>query len=308
MDLLEKTEDPNLLLTQFETFYIPRRLRGKKDNTKGKFRYAIAHFATFLERPPTLNDLEDDLIEEFLDWMAETGLARHTANSYGSKIRALWQLLAMKGRVKTFPDIRRLKVPKKKPVGWTRQEIQAIGQSASEQPGMVAGVPARWFWLGLLAVIWDTAERISAVLNLRPEYLNRETRILTIPAEIRKGQTEDMVHRLRPDTMFIISQIMAMDPGREFIFVWDLDRSSLWNHLKRIVKRAGLPTDRTRMFHCIRKTTASFLKASGGDAQGFLGHAQAQTTQDSYMVPEIVQGQFASDMLFDPFPLKTMMQ
>ena len=58
--------------------------------------------------------------------------------------------------------------------------------------------------------------------------------------------------------------------------------STAYNHLKTLLKRAGLPSIR---FHDLRHTFATHALASGVDAKtlsGILGHTQASFTLDTY--------------------------
>lgn len=73
------------------------------------------------------------------------------------------------------------------------------------------------------------------------------------------------------------------------VFPWPRQRSYVWKRLEIILQRAGLPAGRKDKFHRIRKTTASYFEAAGGNAQKLLDHADAATTR-KYLDPRIVRG------------------
>jgi integrase len=73
-------------------------------------------------------------------------------------------------------------------------------------------------------------------------------------------------------------------------------KSYLWTRLGIIIRRAGLPADRTCKFHKIRKTTASYAEAAGLSAQAILDHSDPKTTR-KYLDPRIVVQANASDVL-----------
>jgi integrase len=81
---------------------------------------------------------------------------------------------------------------------------------------------------------------------------------------------------------------MAVARGPEDTAIpWDRHPTYVYNRLKIILKRAGLPHGRKDKFHKVRKTTASYYEAAGGSAQRLLDHSSPAVTR-RYLDPRIV--------------------
>jgi integrase len=122
---------------------------------------------------------------------------------------------------------------------------------------------------------------------------------LTIPGERRKGGRQGRVYRLKPDAIQWLMRIR--EPGRELVWPLPFEYRHLWPRFKEILRCAGLPFGRERMFGCVRKSHASHLEAAGGDATASLGHSDRQTTVDYYLDEKITRADVSSwpaDRLF----------
>ena len=278
----------------FDRIYAPRKLRGCSKNTRRLFLIQFRHFAKFLGREPTLLDLTDDQVNEFLTAHA-IGRAVPTVNCAHDKLLALWRFAARKALVPNWPDVKRQREPERIPRAWLLHELDALLESCALQPGSITDVPANAWWLALITTAWYTAERIGALMALR--WKDYADGWLTIPAEVRKGKTRDKLHRLPSDAIQCLDAIRQ--PTRELIFPWPYDSGTLYNHFKVILKRADLPTDRKSKFHRIRKTSASYFQARGGNAQRLLDHHDGETTQH-YLDPRVIGEQQGADLLPAP--------
>jgi len=304
---------PRELSKLFKVFYAPKALIGFTANTHTKYEIAISHLRYYLGHEPTIDDLDDDTIAAWMRWMTTDGmgydatkppglgLSPHTANSYGSKIVAMWGLLGRKNIAGDLPFVRRLRAPRRSPIGWSDDELRILFKACSELPGSYCGIPARLWWVCMHSIILQTGERIGALLQCEWQNYNKHTRVLRRPAEIRKWKMEDMTTILDADVAFGLELIRY--PERNLIFPFPFHRSTLWNHHRRILQNAGLPDDRLHMFHCERKSSGSKVKSLGGDAQRHLGHQDAATT-DRYMVPEIVGEEFDTSELIRNFSIR----
>jgi integrase len=127
-----------------------------------------------------------------------------------------------------------------------------------------------------VSTCYDTAERIDGVLSLRWIDMEWDTSSLIIKAEGRKGSRADRRYVVHPTTCATLGRIANAGP---LVFTWDRSPTSMWDHYRRILEAAGLPTGRETMFHALRKTHATELHRSGGDATASLDHADARTTR-----------------------------
>ncbi len=113
-------------------------------------------------------DLCDDLLRAFLaDYLRQAKPA--TVNSKRRQLLALWRCAADEGYTAVRPGkIRIAPEELSEPEAWSAEEFSRILSMAVAEPGSVAGCPAGLWWGSLLSVIYDTGERISAILRIRP--------------------------------------------------------------------------------------------------------------------------------------------
>ena len=280
----------DLQLTDVLTnFYAP--VKGISDRTVKLYGFTLRSFGDFLGsedgsgyREPTTADLEQYKVARFLAWrLREREPA--TAAKDRAQLRALWAWAwaeALPG-VSRGPSMRRIVVPERVPEAWTEEQMRALVISASQELGTMGGVKAAAWWRALFLVCYDTAERASAAMSLR--YADVRGTLVVFRAEDRKGRRRDIARTISADTALAIDEIA--DPSRELVFPCDIQPSSLYYRFDRILKRAGLPTDRWSKFHRIRKTSASYYEASGGSAQHLLDHSSPAVTR-RYLDPRIV--------------------
>lgn len=88
-------------------------------------------------------------------------------------------------------------------------------------------------------------------------------------------------------------------PRRSLLFPWPYNPTYIYDHYKKLLEAAGLPTDRKSKFHRMRKSTASHFEAAGGNATKLLDHTSRRVTEN-YLDPRITGGQNTSDLLFKP--------
>lgn len=278
--------------------YTRYRLRGARENSRRKFQYALDHWAEYLGREPVLSDLTDESILDALWHMAET-IKPATVNGYGAKLAALWRFAARKGMVQVWPDFQRLPTDENVPVAFSREEIRAVFHVIDNATGSVGDVPASLWWGSLGHVLWDTGERISATLSA--QWCDLRGEHLTIRAEHRKGKMgsrRSVCYRLHPDTVGRLEQIRQ--PKRDLIFPWPKNPSMLYYDFKKILRESGVKADRAHMFHCFRRSVASYAQDGGMDASVLLGHSDRRVTENSYLSPSIVHRPAACDVLFRP--------
>ncbi len=187
-------------------------------------------------------------------------------------------------------------MPVRIPTAWTREELNRLWEYLSRIPGDVAGVPANVWFMALLSVFWDSGERKTPVLGMTWKDVDLNGGWFIARAESRKGAVSDKLHKLHPETIKLLRQMIL--PEREKVFAWPWCEVSLYAAWREMLKRAGLRTGREFMFHCIRKSVASHVKANGGNVQEALGHYDARMTQTIYIDPRIAPNEHAQDVLF----------
>jgi len=285
------------LETFFLDYFAPLFLRGRTANTLRLYRTTQRNLAKFLERRPRLSDLNDVTVNRFLHWFRELGRSPCSVNKERSNLLAMWRFACRKRFLVEWPDVKADIEPVRVPHAWTCDQVARLFAACDAEPGKLCGVPAGVWWRGLHLVVWDTGERIGAVRDLLWHHADLDGQYMLVPAELRKGKRRDRLYKLAPDTVAVLSSMR--NPPRDEIFPWPYCRTYLWNKYDRILQRAGLPTDRTSKFHCVRRSVASHYEAAGGNATELLGHSSRSVTL-KYLDPRIVPCEHAVDLLFRP--------
>lgn len=291
-------QSERLVRTDFTELYEPLKLRGKADDTKRQYRYALDKLAEYLGHEATRADMTNATVSDLLGWMADNGYAARSINNCRAYLLALWRFLARKRLVDEWPDVEMQPEPEIIPMAWTTAQLETLFASCAAETGLIGGVPAQGFWLGLHFVWFDTGERFTATMRTRWDGLDFSTGYLSVPATVRKGGKKAMLYRLQSDTLEVLQTIQL--PKRDLIFPWDRTPSTFYHHYTRILKRAGLPYDRYSKAQRMRRSFATHLEANGGNATEAMRHAARRTTEKSYLDMRIIRKRAPSDLLPRP--------
>jgi integrase len=287
---VEKTElnqpAPNLL-TELLALYRAKHLRSGAAGTIAQYEITLRHLDRHLKRPATLDDLSDDLTQDLLAWFVSQGRTARGANKLRSNLHTLWSFACRNGWCSRWPDSKPLVEPKRLPTAWSPEQLRALHEAVSSLPGTILGIPRSLWWSALHAVIWDTAERIGAVMQLRWDDVQLDDRRVTFRAETRKNKREDLQHQLHADTVALLKRMKTAGYAR--VFAWNRHPLHLWAAYKRILRKAGLPHDRKHSFHCMRRSSASYFEAAGGNSTSLLGHSSRDVTTKHYLDLNITQ-------------------
>lgn len=281
---LHERNTPLMLLDDLFALYVRKRLRMKSPNTIRLYRHSIAAFETTLGRKATTDDLNDDNVEMHMTRIVDSGLSVASANKDLWQLGAIWRFGNRNRLVDTWPNVQLYPEPERIPMAWLPEEIDKLFQSVKEEDGSISGAPASLWWQSLLSVLLDTGERIGAVMQCTKD--NLQGCYLLVPAESRKGKTRDKLFELSGETQHLLSAL-SLAHRYTLLFPWDRHGTYLYTRYKRILARAGLPTDSKSKFHRLRRSVASAVKSQGGDATAALDHASSATTK-AYLDPRIV--------------------
>ena len=263
-------------------------------NTLRLHQTGLHHFARFLGRIPTVLDLCDQTVCRYISSRIAVGKSRATVRGECAKLLALWRYAARHRYVEQWPSLKLPRQPERAPLAWTRPELDRLF-AATQLAGPVGNVPGFLWWGALASCLWDTGERIGAMLGLEWYGVDLAGLTLVLPAEVRKGRACDRIYRIAMDTAERLSRL----PRDRRPFFWPYHESTLYNRYKRLLERAGLPSDRRSKFHRIRRSTASHYAAAGGDATELLGHSSRAVTR-LYLDPRLCGPPPAVDLLFRP--------
>lgn len=260
----------------FDQMYRPLRLRGRSVNTCRLYFCTIRAFGKWLGYVPTVDDLTDLTLSRYLDHRAATR-SPYTAEKERSQLCSLWRFAADRGIVTTRPEVPPAPLPDRVPRAWTLEELGSIYRAAASARGMVGEVPAGIWYAALVSVLWESAERIGAVLECRPGDFDGSH--LHVIAEYRKGGKRDRVYRLSSRTCDLLTQAR----GRNRLLEWPRSRTLLWAKYADVVARAGLGRGRSLSFHALRRSAASHYAARGGDPVQLLDHSSPRITHRWYL-------------------------
>lgn len=253
--------------------------------SRAQYEIAVRHWEShFGDR--SLDSISSRDLAGFTASLLTAGDREATANKTRRHLLTLLRYAVDAGVIAKVPTWRPLREPKRAPVAFTAAEFQQGLRVARDWPGWVCGVPAGVWWESLLLSIWYSGARIGAVLAVRwPDVLEDRCGFY-VRAEHQK-QRADQFFVVGSDCMAAL--VRARQPDRDLVWPWPHRRESLYYWFRRIFSHAGvgLGSKTGCLFHRIRKSTASYIRANGGDATSQLGHSCAAVTA-GYFDPRIV--------------------
>lgn len=289
----------------YDDHYKPLRLRGRSPETFRLYEVTFRALAVFLGREALLSDLTDETVSKFAAWRQAAGVSIATVNRDLCSVLALWRFACRMKRepdgapiVGDWPTVREAPEPQDDPLAWNEDELRRLFDQIRRVPGTIAGIPACRWWAALHFTLWDSAERVGAILAARWTWLDLQDGWLRVPATARKGKRKGKTFRLHPTTIAALKAIQK--PPRELVFPWDQTPTYLWQrYASDILAPAGLDCGRKSKFHRMRKTVASFAEAGGLDATRLLGHSARRVTE-RYLDPRLVREKSPAELPFRP--------
>jgi len=285
-------------LTQTFQNYRKTHLKSASSHTVRQFEVTIQNFYDFLEKRPTIRDLTSDNVQDAMHWMISRGRSIPTANKLRANLLALWRFEAREGRLKKWPNVPKLIEPDRIPTAWSADQLHQLFSAIGQAPGTICGIPARLWWLSLHSVLWDTGERIGAVLSSTWGDVDIHGGTVIFRAQHRKFKKRDRCHPLHAHTLALLRSIEF--PSRNLVCPSDCHYSTLLKRYKGILRVSGLPFDRKHMLHCMRRSTASFYEAAGGNATDLLDHSSRDITKKFYLDTRVLPMTGPAMMEFRP--------
>ena len=256
-------------MTVREVFERYALLRGLKPRSVILYDMLWTRFDAFLGHPATVADFDDLVVSRYLRWRAETPSSRGKPLSPASvrkdrvMIAAVWNYAAKKRWATEFPELPRIKVPKRLPTGraYTADDVSRLVRQARHRIGRTGGLPSAWWWSTLIYAIYCTGERYEATTSLRWAQVDLDRCRVVFLGATRKGSTRDIERAITPD----LAAMLRMYQRRPDDLVWPWDRKSRsqWASLKVLCRTAEVTY---RGFHGLRRTAASYAALAGGAA------------------------------------------
>jgi|CXWL01.1.fsa_nt_gi integrase len=290
---------PHFVRELFAEYRLIRLLRASPATLR-KYQAALKFLDVVLGRAATLDDLTDANIAAVLDYCLSVRAVRSTsANSYRSKLVALWSFARNRGWVNCGPLIERLDEEESDPVAWKDFELVRLFAACQAAPGWLGGIPQSEWWMLFHSIIYYTGERPGAVLKLGSADFDPVARQIVSHARHRKGKRKIMILRLDAGTARLIADSLASS-ARDLILPFPYTYETFLAHYRKLLRSAGLPEDRGHMPQCLRRTHATWLEIGGGDATESLGHSSRQITKRYYLSARLIRRDAPADRLWRP--------
>lgn len=272
-------------------------IRALKPTARYQFDLSLTRYGEHLGHEPTLDDLDPIRVQAWLGHR-KTQVSAATARKDRTHLVALWTHAAKRRLVEQFPTLPPLRAPQRIPRAYRVQDVSAILRMARCLPGRESGLPAEWYWPALVRLCWETAERIGAVRQLRWDDVDLDQRWVIFLGETRKAGTRD----IRRDISAELAEWMRHLQRRpaDLVFPWHREPTSLWYEFRKICGMAGVTN---RGFHGLRKSSASYVAAAGGDATQLLDHSNPKLAKDHYLDESIVRPRQSAVDLLPPLEL-----
>jgi integrase len=247
---------------------------------------AIADYHAHLDTEPTLDDLNREAINKWIDArVAAAKLSRATIKTRRGALLCLWRAAVELELLEMEPKrIRRVVVPRANPKAWTPEEVQTLFDYASKYSAdrvLKNSLPSRVFWGSLIAAGYDTALRLGDVLSLERSQIRTDkdgTGVLRL-AQQKNGRWVGC--RLNVGTMQMIDSLLDHAPGREKIWPLWCRREGFYQAFRKLVSDSGISPG---TFRFLRRSSATHVELlQPGRSSTHCGHADEDVTRKHYL-------------------------
>jgi integrase len=293
----------------FHERYRPQRLLGKSHKTELAYFVTFDRLALFLGKPPRLSDLNDETLAAFAEWRRDvTQVKAATVARDMVCIKAIWRFARDVGLLRLGPTVKTMPFVTPPPVSYTEEQLNTIFAAiqTEPQPVLIAPkvyVPGPVWWTAVYLTFWDSAERFSALFDLKEADLDLEGGSVHFRAETRKGGMEDNLQPIEPRTVEAIEKLLSHYANRRgdyAVFRWAANRNTIFGRWGRILDRAGVPNQPRKKFHLLRSSRATHEHILGGDATAKLTHKSNVTTRKHYLDKKLIAKYMRRLNIFQP--------
>jgi integrase len=302
----------------FQMKYEPQRLLSGSPKTKDAYFVTINRLSQCLGTTARLNHLNDENLAAFVKWRRETTKVKESTIARDMvQIKALWRFARDLGLLKLGPTVKTVAFVTPPPKAYTEEHLHAIHAAIQlEQKPVLTSckvtpyqyVPGPIWWSALLLVLWDTAERIGAVMELREMDVDFENATAFFRADTRKGRQRDNIQPLEATTLKAIKLVLSHYSDHRAtgsVFRWAANRSTMWNRFGKILERAGVPVVDRKKFHMVRSSRATHEHILGGDATAKLTHQSNAVTRKAYLDASMIAKLMRKVGIFQPGQVAT---
>lgn len=231
-------------------------------------------------------EISTEHISQFLAKLGQYVRSSHSLRDYMTILKAILHEGLDAGIVARLPRFPRIRVEKRLPDAWTREEVERLFKYVTNLPGRVGKIPARLWWASILLAAYYTGLRLSGLMSItwwQVDLRNRYLRALT-----NKNKLEQVF--AIPDDLYALL-LEIQNPPREK--VWWHPYAEEWpcRALRRIVDAAGIPAPKNmhgQLFQKMRRTCITWTAVADLSlATRVAGHASPDTTIRHYVDPRM---------------------
>lgn len=271
-----------MLLLDLVGHYTENHVYGVSSGHAKQLRYSVAIFAGWLGRQPELEDLRDDQLSAYVDWLRER-YRPDTARTQRGNLLCLWRHAFAWQLVDQEPRrVRRLRMPPRRPAAWSPIEIWRLAEEAGRVRGVFRGSVIRRGpnLRALVLCAWATGYRLGDLLRLAPDDVGAD-RIIRIDQH-KTGVPA--VRMLDEQTWLAVACTVADDPERARI--WSLGAGTYQAWVRRLQDRVAV---RPGSIKWIRRAVGTVCESQRGDGSAMLGHTDRATLRFYVDLSQLVQ-------------------
>lgn len=275
------------LIAGFLRFFLEEKAAAK--NTIDAYGCDLRQFARFLERRPrriALQDIDEGVITDYLEYMQRKDYSDSTLNRKFSALKSFFEYLVIEGMFRINP-IEATVIPRRRvefrPQSLTTKEIEAL----LEIPRRL-GTKEAIRDLAMLELLWATGIRSTELVSLDVHMLNLDSEKPSV--EVRKNGKKRIIpippHATRALERYLekIRPTLISKKKEKALFVnlkgKRLTRQGFWLKLREYGRTAGLQgrisADTIRHSFAFQRLASDMPLP---ELQDLLGHATIHTTQ-----------------------------
>jgi integrase len=255
-----------------------------KPNTEAGYVAAVKRFEEFNGGPVYLEDLTPQLINRWVVAREKAGASPKTIHNQRHVILSLWE------RAQDEPElncpelkrrkIRKVRVPRKAPEGFTMEEVMAMVQAAAKFRNPMK----RQYWRAFVLTAYESCLRRDDLFHLTQADIGDDG-IVTVTME-KTGDVHSI--KIRPETVALLRKL----PHKPLGMIW---RSvhGFRDDYRRLKRWAGI-SGRNGLAQPLRRTGASYVERDNpGMGARTLGHRTPGMAERHYFIPGIVRSRIA---------------
>lgn len=259
------------------TYCLQREL---ERNSIEQLEISVRLLERFAGRPVHLSEMNDDLLNSFLQHLKDIGRSSHTRRTKRAGILCLWRAAADDGYCQPPRKVRTIKHAGRVIRAYGVDDMRALLVAARALPGAFTrtGIARAAWWESLLRCYWDTALRLSDLLRVERDWIAGDGTI-----ELAQHKTGHL-HRAQVSdtTRAAIEAVLAQGPPRSLIWPLWARKEEMYKQYRALRKAAGLPEKSSSKW--IRRGSASAIEAQApGTAWRHLGHTRPGLDRQSYL-------------------------